>query len=337
MKSPNEKALKSQPTDQPLNHRPLKTPKSPIALLLVEDQPMDALLFRKLLERAQKRDHQFKVVVSKTLREAIELSASKSFDVIVLDLDLPDCSGMETIQRALRDLPATVPIVILTSHNDGELKRRAFQWGVKDYIVKGSFNEDGVVHSLYSALQKGDSQGSVNAGNFKDLSEGSKAQRVNDFLRNNGRRLCFAPATDEEIEKKNDLQRKFWSWRFFMSDGRLHPRYKLNNSESLLGFVDELPRPQQLINLSLGGCSVSTPSEECYSRQMTLSDKTKMFIVDFLFEKMDQEPYWIQIRARHLGKSMAVVNGLSVWVRHFRFIEKDVHRVTPLIEYCEQQ
>ena len=72
MKSPNEKAPKNQPAEQLVN-RPFEASKSPIALLLVEDQPMDALLFRKLLERTQKRDHQFKVVVSKTLREAIGL------------------------------------------------------------------------------------------------------------------------------------------------------------------------------------------------------------------------------------------------------------------------
>jgi len=58
-------------------------------------------------------------------------------DAILLDLMLPDSSGLETVDRMVERAPA-VPIVVLTGHDETEIGVEAIQRGAEEYLVKGS-------------------------------------------------------------------------------------------------------------------------------------------------------------------------------------------------------
>ena len=90
----------------------------PIHLLIVEDNPGDVLLLQSMLERSY--PGQYTTVPAATLEEAREALARQTFDVVLLDLALPDSAGLETVDRVSAAAPS-VPIVVLTGLADEEV------------------------------------------------------------------------------------------------------------------------------------------------------------------------------------------------------------------------
>ena len=111
---------------------------SRIHILLVEDNPMDAQLIRDLLTDAQKNRRnptQFYLTQARRLEEGIEQIHRQIFDIILLDLSLPDSFGLGTFER-ISDVAPNVPIVLLTGLDDELLALDAMQQGAQDYLVK---------------------------------------------------------------------------------------------------------------------------------------------------------------------------------------------------------
>jgi diguanylate cyclase (GGDEF)-like protein len=125
-------------------------PRPLLRLLLVEDDPADARLVRELLRDC--RDA-FTVVHAARLAEALELAATQPVDVILLDLTLPDSSGLETVQRACAAVPG-LPIVVMTGVEDEEIALRAVAEGVQDYLVKGQIEPALLGRSLAYAIER---------------------------------------------------------------------------------------------------------------------------------------------------------------------------------------
>ncbi|MBI4862406.1 MAG: response regulator [Candidatus Riflebacteria bacterium] len=104
------------------------------SLLLVEDNPGDARLLQEELKSATSVS--FSVTWVETTAQANRRLLQFEFDVILLDLILPDCRGLETLRR-LRERVGATPIVVLTGLEDEEIGMRALQEGAHDYLIKG--------------------------------------------------------------------------------------------------------------------------------------------------------------------------------------------------------
>ena len=100
------------------------------SVLLIED---DRILAR-LLRQGLGEDGYF-VEVESTAAAGFHRAKSKLFDVLVVDLYLPDGSGIDLIQR-LRDRGVDVPILVLTARGDAESTVNALNTGADDYVVK---------------------------------------------------------------------------------------------------------------------------------------------------------------------------------------------------------
>lgn len=98
-------------------------------LLLVEDSPGDAELTTAITGDT------FAVVHVVRLDHALDRLQSTSVDVIVLDLQLPDCAGVPAVVR-LRETAPTVPIIVLTGNRDPDLATAALHAGAQDYLTK---------------------------------------------------------------------------------------------------------------------------------------------------------------------------------------------------------
>src|SRR5271170_1966721 len=123
-----------------------------IRVLLVEDNPGDARLFTELLRNAG-ASH-LKMVQVDRLAAALDRLNRDSFDVMLLDLSLPDANGLDTLVRAHTHSPKT-PIVVLTGHDDEALAVRAVRAGAQDYLVKGRVDGDLLVRSIRYASERG--------------------------------------------------------------------------------------------------------------------------------------------------------------------------------------
>ncbi len=124
---------------------------TPIQVLLVEDNPGDVLLLQELLGEVSSVDCQLTSV--ELLDEALQLLERESFDIILLDLSLPDSNGLETFINLHNHVPA-IPIIVQTGLNDETLAMRAMQQGAQDYLVKGQASGDLLVRCMRYAMER---------------------------------------------------------------------------------------------------------------------------------------------------------------------------------------
>ncbi|AHJ31129.1 response regulator [Nodularia spumigena CS-584] len=122
-----------------------------IKVLLVEDNPGDVFLLQELLQEVTTA--KVELQPAEQLCEALECIARDSFDVILLDLSLPDSQGLDTFISTARQTKAT-PIIVLTGLNDETLALRAMQSGAQDYLVKGQVTGDLLVRSMRYAIER---------------------------------------------------------------------------------------------------------------------------------------------------------------------------------------
>ena len=121
----------------------------PTEVLLIEDSPSDALLTREALETGGR----FQVVPAERLGAALTLLDESAFDVVLLDLGLPDAEGLDALLALRRRLP-DLPVVIMTARDDEELGLRAVQEGAQDYLVKGRSNENDLERAIRYAIER---------------------------------------------------------------------------------------------------------------------------------------------------------------------------------------
>lgn len=124
-----------------------------IRVLVIEDNPVHGRLIRRLLEGVEKPH--FRVAVREDLRSGIEafLSEEGDFDLILLDLMLPDSLGLESFFR-LREKVEPTPIVILTGMDDMKLATRAVEAGAQDYLVKSHISRELLSRSIRYAIER---------------------------------------------------------------------------------------------------------------------------------------------------------------------------------------
>ena len=120
-----------------------------LRILVVEDNRADADLIRELLP--QQGPVSFQIESAARLAEAITRLDGKAFDLILLDLGLPDSQGLDTF-RKLRQAVAEVPVIVLSGANDEELAVTAVQEGAQDYLVKGMVGGSLLIRAILHAL-----------------------------------------------------------------------------------------------------------------------------------------------------------------------------------------
>ena len=120
-------------------------------ILLIEDSATDALLLTKYFEKLE--NDKFDVIRAKLLSEAINYLQKRDFDLILLDLSLPDSSGLESI-RKIQNLTAETPIIVLTGMDREEIALQTLREGVQDYIVKGQIFGSLLLRSINHAIER---------------------------------------------------------------------------------------------------------------------------------------------------------------------------------------
>jgi diguanylate cyclase (GGDEF)-like protein/PAS domain S-box-containing protein len=124
-------------------------------ILLVEDDPGDAGLVRIHLRRAGVHDGApDRLIWARSLAEALARAQHFKPDVVLLDLSLPDSTGLPTLET-LRAALLTTPIIVLTSHDDADFALQALCAGAQDYLVKGSFDHDALGRAIRYSLARG--------------------------------------------------------------------------------------------------------------------------------------------------------------------------------------
>ncbi|MEQ9001448.1 MAG: ATP-binding protein [Coleofasciculus sp. B1-GNL1-01] len=180
---------------------------APIRVLLIEDDLGDADLITEFLDLIKSTP--FQITHHRCLQEVLQPREQDAYDVILLDLSLPDSFGLETVEQVYNQFP-TIPIVILSGLEDESLATIAVQKGAQDYLVKGDFDSNLLVRSIRYAIERSKIIQLLNQKE-KQLQQAneqlehrvaertSELQHANDQLRTLESQLRLALAQEQEL------------------------------------------------------------------------------------------------------------------------------------------
>lgn len=134
-----------------MNNIKIPTQREHFKVLVVEDEPGDARLIQRSLSRSS--PELFSVSWAKTLAEGLRFLAGQEFDLVLLDLSLPDSCGFDTLQATCQAAGDT-PVVVLTVRDDPGFALKTLDAGAQDYLIKGEFDDKLLARSLLYALAR---------------------------------------------------------------------------------------------------------------------------------------------------------------------------------------
>lgn len=120
-------------------------------VLLVEDNPGDAFLIRQMITEGIGPATEMECV--ERLSDGLAYLQTNEADLVLLDLSLPDCEGLDSLHRVNKHAPM-LPVVILSGLNDEELAAEAIRRGAQDYLVKGQVDGGLVRRSARYAIER---------------------------------------------------------------------------------------------------------------------------------------------------------------------------------------
>lgn len=202
-----------------------------IGVLLVEDDDGDA---RLVLDELSERLPRARVSRCRTLREALG-TMGPAVDCVLLDLGLPDATGVEAVRRLRAQKPA-IPLIVLTGLDDEAAGAAAMQAGAQDYLVKGSVGGEQLARSIRYSIGR---------------RQAEEAERE----------LLLAEAQAREVAR---LERGLAPRPLIDSASIwVASRYRAGRSRALLGgdFFDLVQRPDGKVNVVVGDVCGHGPDE----------------------------------------------------------------------------
>lgn len=123
-----------------------------IHILLVENDSLDAMQTMNLL---QKSSAVFDVTIDwvTSLSSAFARISNQTYNVVLLNLGLPDSGGIDTLQKLRKHSPS-LPIVVMGGSDDKELALQAVQHGAQDYLVKGRPSAESIMRAIQYAIER---------------------------------------------------------------------------------------------------------------------------------------------------------------------------------------
>ena len=125
--------------------------KTQIKILLIEDNPVDVILLREALNKDAFSS--FEINNTERLKAAITLLKKESFDIILLDLGLPDSQGLDTFTSIHQVVPEA-PKVIFSGLSDETFALQAVSLGAQDYLIKGAAGFSAAARAIRYAIER---------------------------------------------------------------------------------------------------------------------------------------------------------------------------------------
>ncbi|MFM7822261.1 MAG: PAS domain S-box protein [Bacteroidota bacterium] len=120
-------------------------------ILLIEDNSLDINLFDQMLCQTGLKTNSLQV--ARSLQTGLEMAAVGKPDIVFLDLNLGDSTGLDTF-RTLRSVSENAPVVILTGLEDEKLALEALHEGAQDYLIKKNLTPELIARSLTYSVER---------------------------------------------------------------------------------------------------------------------------------------------------------------------------------------
>ena len=122
-----------------------------IKILLIEDNSGDARLIQELLRESQNTN--FQIQVYETFKDGMQGLLDGDFDIVLLDLTLPDSPAEKTIE-SIANQTFAIPFIVLTGYEDNTLAVRAVRMGAQDYLSKDGLEKALLVRVIEYSIER---------------------------------------------------------------------------------------------------------------------------------------------------------------------------------------
>jgi signal transduction histidine kinase len=202
-----------------------------LRVLLIEDDSGDAYLSRRALEASS--NPSYRVDEAASLADASALLQSTAYDVVLLDLGLPESVGIETIAQFRARCSDPPPLIVLTGLDDERAALQTLDEGAQDYLVKSDIRADTLSRSIRYAMQRHQMLGQL--------------QEANEMLRTKNERLAelyntaqqFVDNVSHEFRTPLTVIREFTSIVRDGCDGPVTPK-QIEHLDKVLHRTDDL-------------------------------------------------------------------------------------------------
>jgi len=120
-------------------------------ILLIEDNPGDIRLIKEMLNEIT--SFNYELIITETLKEGCEEIKKNDFILILLDLNLPDSSGIKTFDTVI-NFAENIPVVLVSGMQDIELSLSLIKEGAQDYITKQDLNSTLLGKTIQFAIER---------------------------------------------------------------------------------------------------------------------------------------------------------------------------------------
>ncbi len=248
-------------------------------VLLIEDDPLHV----QIIEDMVLGDHGlFELVCVDRLRDAIDHLESEKMDLVLLDLTLPESTGLETFNQIHARFP-NIPIVVLTASSDDAIATVALQAGAQDFLIKWELNSHLLVRAMRYAIER--------KRNGRDITQRNRAEAE---LRESEERLRLAMTA---------AQMGTWEWNLA--------------SDKMIG--DEFV--QRLLDMNDGGLDAFLTKVHPDDRPLviesarTIVEKGEIHNIQFRAHDFSGQEHWVELSASlrqdNLGQPVRAIGVLQ--------------------------
>ena len=122
-----------------------------VDILIIEDDIGYLELQRFIVSNIQ--EYNCKIETAKSMEEALSLMKSVEFDLVILDLTLPDSKGINSVKR-IKEISTKIPILVVSAVMDEVIKTKALELGVNEFVRKKDFIGKDMIGIIVNLLKK---------------------------------------------------------------------------------------------------------------------------------------------------------------------------------------
>lgn len=285
-----------------------------VNILLIEDNSSDVRIIQEFLKSAE--NFHYNIDVCSRLSEGLNLFKEKRFDVILLDLTLPDSDINNTLETVL-DLIVKIPIIILTGLDDKKFALNSLKKGAQDYLVKGELNKSILTRSILYAIERHRVE--------KEVKE--KAQAVQ--LDNKGKEILNILQDNYRISYKE------LSEKVNLAASTIHNRVQNMLEEGIIRAFDTLIDPFKVgyNTIAILGLTVDTSKMKEIASKISTYDEVQLvasttgdhdIIVQVI--KKTEKDLW-----RFINENLRTIDGVIAQMAVSSFI--DIYKMTHKIKF----
>ncbi|MFX1304733.1 MAG: winged helix-turn-helix transcriptional regulator [Promethearchaeota archaeon] len=284
----------------------------------MEDNTADVRLIEELLKTSA--EFKFDLKSYPRLSESLNSLKTRSFDIIILDLTLPDSDRETTLERVLSVID-TIPIIILTGLDDKEFALQSLQKGAQDYMVKSELNGPSLTRAILYAIERHRIESEKLMGKVIKIPLDKKDKEILNLLQNNYR------ISYKELSKKVNL-----------AASTIHNRVQNMIKEGIIKKFDTLVDPLKIgfESIAILGLSVDPLRLDDIAKKLAIYDEIQLvtsstgdhnLLIKIIAK--DEKNLW-----RFINEELKTLDGIQLPIHVSSFIDifKMTHKINFRIE-----